>query len=119
MKILVLDDDDMFLEILAEDMEAEGHEVGMAESLEEARGLLEKESWDALSFDLRLGDGISIDLIKEAFSMDNPPKAALVVTSHHDDPAVSNCSDLGPCSYVVKPIGAQTILVRLGQLMNT
>lgn len=119
MKILVLDDDDMYLDILAEDLESYGHTVGLAESLEEARSLLLKESWDTLSFDLRLGDGVSIELIKEAFSMENPPKAALVVTSHHDDVLLNNCNNLGCCSYVVKPVGAQTILVRLAQLVES
>jgi len=119
MKILILDDDDMFLDILAEDLESFGHTVGVAESLEEASALLLKESWDALSFDLRLGDGISLDLIGEAFKMGNPPKAALVVTSHHDDILLNNCNVLGTCSYVVKPVGAQTILVRLSQLIGS
>jgi len=119
MKILLLDDDDMFLDIMSDDLEDAGHEVHTAASVNEARELYNSaDDWDWLSFDLRLGDGKSLPLVREIISSGNPPKAILVVTSHHNDRDLEDCESLGRCSYGIKPISCSTLMARMEQIME-
>jgi len=67
-KVLLVDDEQDFLEVMAERMNARGMDVSTANSPEDALGMIEKESFDAIILDFMMPgmDGIeTLKVIKE------------------------------------------------------
>ncbi|MEQ9561469.1 MAG: sigma-54 dependent transcriptional regulator, partial [Woeseiaceae bacterium] len=97
-KILIVDDDSDFTSATQQLLEAEGHDVHVAASLEEARKSLAAGALDLMFVDLALPDGSGLELIT-----DNGPKA-VVITGH---PSVETAirAVRGPViDYLVKPL---------------
>jgi DNA-binding NtrC family response regulator len=97
-KILIVDDDSDFTSATQQLLEAEGHDIQVAASLEEARQRLAGGNPDLLFVDLALPDGSGLELIS-----DKGPKA-VVITGH---PSVETAirAVRGPViDYLVKPL---------------
>ena len=63
-KVLLVDDEKDFLEVMAERMAARGIEVSTASSATEAIRLAEKESFDAIIVDLMMPEMDGIEALK-------------------------------------------------------
>jgi DNA-binding NtrC family response regulator len=108
-KLLLVDDDSDFTSATRLLLQAEGHTVYVAASLEEARKSLAKEQPDLLFVDLALPDGSGLELID-----DNGPKT-VIITGH---PSVESAvrAVRGPViDYLVKPLDKAQLMASIGE----
>ena len=102
-KVLIVDDDKAFLQILAERMQNRGMEVSTAESAAEALKMLEKESYDAVLLDLMMPEMGGIEAL-QIMRKKQPEIQVIFVTGH---PSVSKGVEaikLGAMDFIPKPV---------------
>ena len=102
-KVLIVDDDKAFLQILAERMRNRGMEVTTAESAAVALRLLEKESYDAVLLDLMMPEMGGIEAL-QIMRRKQPEIQVIFLTGH---PSVSKgveAMKLGAMDFIPKPV---------------
>jgi len=102
-KVLIVDDDKAFLQILSERMQNRGMEVSTAESAAEALKMLEKESYDAVLLDLMMPEMGGIEAL-QIMRKKQPEIQVIFVTGH---PSVSKgveAMKLGAMDFIPKPV---------------
>ncbi|TLP36272.1 response regulator transcription factor [Arcobacter arenosus] len=116
-KILVLEDDELFLETLEDFLEDEGFEIKTASNGEEVLSITYENNFDLYLFDINvpLIDGIS--LLKELRnSGDNTP--AIYLTSYKDKEKLTQGFLTGCDDYLKKPIDLDELLLRIQSLLK-
>ncbi|MGE5255588.1 MAG: response regulator [Hyphomicrobiales bacterium] len=102
-KVLIVDDDKAFLQILAERMQNRGMEVTTAESAAAALRLLETESFDAVLLDLMMPEMGGIEAL-QIMRRKQPEIQVIFLTGH---PSVSKgveAMKLGAMDFIPKPV---------------
>jgi DNA-binding NtrC family response regulator len=102
-KVLIVDDDKAFLQILSERMQHRGMEVSTAESAAVALQLLEKESYDAVLLDLMMPEMGGIEAL-QIMRRKQPEIQVIFLTGH---PSVSKgveAMKLGAMDFIPKPV---------------
>jgi DNA-binding NtrC family response regulator len=101
--ILIVDDDKVILDSLAEFLEAEGyrtHGVGSAKkAMEETR----QEQYSLVITDVNLPDGSGLDLL-EAVKRQHPETAVIIITGYGSIESAVQAIKLGAYDYLTKPI---------------
>jgi DNA-binding NtrC family response regulator len=113
-KVLIVDDDKAFLQILAERMQNRGMEVSTAESAAEALKMLEKESYDAVLLDLMMPEMGGIEAL-QVMRKKQPEVQVIFVTGH---PSVSKgveAMKLGAMDFIPKPIDMAELTEKIHQ----
>ena len=116
-KILLLEDDLLFGETLADLLEDEGYEVTHSPNGQHALDLIFENKFDVYLLDINvpLIDGIS--LLKELRSADdNTP--AIFLTSHKDKEMLERGFISGGDDYLTKPFDNDELLLRLGAILK-
>jgi DNA-binding NtrC family response regulator len=101
-KVLLVDDEEDFLEVLAERMKNRGIEVSTATSATEAIRIAENESFDAIIVDLMMPemDGLeALKLIKEK----KPESQVILLTGHATIDKGIEAMKLGAFDFLEKP----------------
>ena len=101
-KVLLVDDEEDFLEVLAERMTSRGIEVSTATSATEAIRIAENESFDAIIVDLMMPemDGLeALKLIKEK----KPESQVILLTGHATVDKGIEAMKLGAIDFLEKP----------------
>lgn len=101
-KVLLVDDEEDFLEVLAERMASRGIEVSTATSAAEAIRMAEKESFDAIIVDLMMPemDGLeALKLLKEK----KPESQVILLTGHATLDKGIKAMKLGAVDFMEKP----------------
>lgn len=101
-KVLLVDDEEDFLEVLSERMTNRGIEVSTATSATEAIRIAEKESFDAIIVDLMMPemDGLeALKLIKEK----KPESQVILLTGHATVDKGIEAMKLGAMDFLEKP----------------
>lgn len=99
--ILVVDDDEGLLILMAEALRAEGYEVATAESAQKARAALKASSPDLLLLDLKLKDSDGPTLISQ-LQADKSLVPFIVVTGQGDERVAVEVMKQGALDYVMK-----------------
>jgi len=102
-KVLIVDDDKAFLQILAERMQNRGMEVTTAESAAVALRLLENEAYDAVLLDLMMPEMGGIEAL-QIMRRKQPEIQVIFLTGH---PSVSKgveAMKLGAMDFIPKPV---------------
>lgn len=99
--ILVVDDDEGMLILMAEALRAEGYEVATAESAKNARTRLKAHAPDLLLLDLKLKDGDGPSLISQ-LQADKSLVPFVVVTGQGDEKVAVDVMKQGALDYVMK-----------------
>jgi DNA-binding NtrC family response regulator len=113
-KVLIVDDDKAFLQILAERMQNRGMEVSTAESAAEALKMLEKESYDAVLLDLMMPEMGGIEAL-QIMRKKQPEVQVIFVTGH---PSVSKGVEaikLGAMDFIPKPVDMAELTEKIHQ----
>mgnify|MGYP001768361884 CR=1 FL=1 len=113
-KVLIVDDDKAFLQILAERMQNRGMQVSTAESAAEALQLLEKESYDAVLLDLMMPEMGGIEAL-QIMRKKQPEIQVIFVTGH---PSVSKGGEaitLGAMDFIPKPVDMNELTEKIHQ----
>ncbi len=107
--ILVVDDDEGLLVLMAETLRAEGYEVAVAGSAKAARAALESSPPDLLILDLKLADGHGPDLVR-GLQAGRAPVPFVVVTGQGDEKVAVEVMKQGALDYVMKDTGLFDLL---------
>ncbi|MBI5580430.1 MAG: response regulator [Deltaproteobacteria bacterium] len=101
-KVLIVDDEKGFLDVLAERMQSRGMEVTTATSAKEALQKLEVETFDAIVLDLMMPEMGGIEALQR-IKEKNPDSEVILLTGQ---PSVSKgveAMKLGASDFLIKP----------------
>jgi DNA-binding NtrC family response regulator len=101
-KVLIVDDEKGFLDVLAERMQSRGMEVTTATSAKEALQKLEEESFDAIVLDLMMPEMGGIEALQR-IKEKSPDSEVILLTGQ---PSVSKgveAMKLGATDFLIKP----------------
>ncbi|MEL0586414.1 MAG: sigma-54 dependent transcriptional regulator [Candidatus Thiodiazotropha sp. (ex. Lucinoma kazani)] len=102
-KILIVEDDEVFSELLVMHLEDRNHEPLTSTTLEQARQLLADNVPDAILLDQQLPDGFGIDFLKEiAEHFPHPP--VIMITGASDNTLAIQAMGLGAHDFIRKPM---------------
>ncbi len=111
-KVLIVDDDKAFLQILSERMQNRGMEVTTAESAAMALRLLENESYDAVLLDLMMPEMGGIEAL-QIMRRKQPEIQVIFLTGH---PSVSKgveAMKLGAMDFIPKPVDMRELTEKI------
>jgi DNA-binding response OmpR family regulator len=112
MKILLLEDDELFNETITEFLTDNGHEITSAFNVDEAVDVTFEMIFDLYLFDINLPDGSGVKLLKSLReSGDITP--AIFLTSYTDKKTLSQGFDAGCNDYIKKPADLDELLLRV------
>ncbi|HEY3321757.1 MAG TPA: sigma-54 dependent transcriptional regulator [Planctomycetota bacterium] len=114
MRVLLVDDERSIRLTLGDALEEAGHAVACCENLASARETLQLADVDCVITDLRLPDGIGLDLlplVKER----NPNAALLVITAHQTIDTAIQATKAG-AEYLIKPFLNEEVIARLQKI---
>ena len=113
-RVLIVDDDEVYLEGMKELLEAAGYEVLLASSFDDGKHELREHSPDLLIIDVRLGAFNGLQLI----STGEVRIPAIVVTGFDDRVLRADAGGFG-ASYVVKPIAPAALLALIEKKLSS
>lgn len=108
MRILIVDDDEDAVALLAMLLEREGWQVDSATSFEDGQHALREQSYDVLIADLHLSDGSGLDLL--GGSLKAQPRGAVLVTGAGPDERRTRDGRGGFGFSLTKPINGSEIV---------
>jgi two-component system, NtrC family, response regulator PilR len=107
-RILVVDDEADLRELLEITLLKMGLDVDCAESLGQARGYLEEREFALVLTDMRLPDGMGIDLVREVSAAHRNTPIAVITAFGSTDNAVAALK-AGAFDYLSKPVGLEQL----------
>lgn len=117
-RILVVDDEDTLCETLRFNLEAEGYEVGTANSAEEVLAM-DISSCDLILLDIMMGDISGTQLAKILKS--NPATASIPIifcTAKDTEDDMIDGLELGADDYIMKPYSLRNVLARVKTVLR-
>ncbi len=117
-RLLVVDDDEEALRLLAEVLEREGYTVVRALTVEQAlRALDAAPPFDAVLTDLRMPGASGLDLLREVRSRD-PRSLVFVLTAFGDANAAGEAIRAGAYDFISKPYDLPTLRAAIAQALE-
>ena len=113
-RVLIVDDDEVYLDGMKELLEEAGYEVLLASSFDDGKHELREHSPDLLIIDVRLGAFNGLQLI----STGEVRIPAIVVTGFDDRVLRADAGGFG-ASYVVKPIAPAALLALIEKKLSS
>jgi DNA-binding NtrC family response regulator len=101
-KVLLVDDEKDFLDIMAERMEARGMDVSTANSAEDALEMVQKESYDAIVMDLMMPEMDGFKALK-LFKETRPEVQIILLTANVPEEKCIEAIKLGAMDVIEKP----------------
>ena len=101
--VLVVDDEPDLRTLYELTLLREGHEVTSAPDLEQAREWLAQKHFDVLITDMRLPDGLGLELLRELAESQRTEKS-IVITAHGSAENAVEALKLGAFDYLTKPV---------------
>jgi DNA-binding response OmpR family regulator len=111
-KVLIVDDEKEFLDILAERIRARGMDVSLATSAEDALNLIEEESYDAVIMDYMMPalDGFkALKLMKAK----RPEVQIILLTGNVPDEKYIEAKALGALDVIEKPPDLKELIQKI------
>lgn len=110
-RILLVDDEEQFLELLSQRLEIRGLKVSSVTSGEEALALVEEQNFDVIVVDLSMPGIDGIETLKQLKEKD-PDAEVIILTGHATVQSGIKAMKLGAEDFLTKP-------VELGVLLET
>jgi len=101
--LLVVDDEPDLLTLYELTLSKSGHRVAAASDLAQARALLATQRFDALITDMRLPDGLGLELVRELAQAGRAEKT-IVVTAYGSAENAVLALKAGAFDYLTKPV---------------
>jgi ActR/RegA family two-component response regulator len=108
-RLLIVDDETGFAEVLCKRMRRRGVDATSAASGDEAVQLLRRSEFDVAIVDLKLQGMNGIEILK-VFRLMAPEMPVLMLTGHGSEEARNECIKLGAAGYLSKPIDFDRLL---------
>ena len=112
-RLLLVDDDAVFGEVLSAALERRGLAVSVARDCSQARSLLAAVQPDYAVVDLRIGDESGLALMESISQAEYPPRTVLL-TGYGSIATAVQAIKLGAVHYLTKPVAVDDILTALG-----
>ncbi|HSK20920.1 MAG TPA: sigma-54 dependent transcriptional regulator [Longimicrobiales bacterium] len=106
-RILILEDDKLIREVVAERLSQRGFEPVVASTLAEARRLIASEHPDAALLDVKLPDGEGTEILRELVASDDVP--CVMMTAHGTIESAVAALRLGALDYLEKPFSIDRV----------
>lgn len=116
-RVLVVDDEALIRWSLTERLQDDGWEVGTASVLATARRQLSNGTWDLLICDVKLPDGLGLELLDELRDLPHPP-AVLVITAHGDATMRTSALAKGALALVDKPFDLDALAAQAAAIVS-
>ncbi len=119
-KLLIVDDDRVWLNQLSRAMSRRGLIVFEAQSVKDGLDILKKEKFDYGVIDLRLDDGDGLEIITELNRL-NPKSKSIILTGFGNIANAVSAIKLGAVDYLSKPANIEDIIssIEYGVYMET
>jgi two-component system response regulator HydG len=115
-KILLVEDDITFTQLLQHFLTKHGHVVKAANTIKDGIKLLEHK-FDLLLLDYRLPDGIALDVLNKS-AEDGEKIPAIIMTSFNDVRTAVKAMQAGAFDYITKPVNPDELLMIIGDALN-
>ena len=102
-RVLVIDDEPDLRTLYELTLLREGYRVESAADLSEARACLRDQRFDAVITDMRLPDGLGLELLKE-LAAGQRPERCVVITAHGSAKNAVEALKAGAFDYLTKPV---------------
>ena len=102
-QILVIDDEPDLRTLYELTLLREGYRVEAAADLAQARAQLREKRFDAVITDMRLPDGLGLELLREMVSQQRPERC-IVITAHGSAENAVEALKAGAFDYLTKPV---------------
>ena len=107
-KVLLVDDEQDFLEIMSERMKARGMEVTTSDSALEALKLIETESYDAIILDFMMPEMDGFETLK-TIKEKRPELQIILLTGHATVEKGEEAMKLGALDFIEKPADLEAL----------
>ncbi len=107
-KVLVIDDDQMFSDMVSELVARLGHDVSIASSLKEGLAAALSEPFDVVFLDIRLPDGNGLDILPKLKERERSPEI-IIMTGFGDASGAELAIKNGAWDYIQKPSSVKQI----------
>lgn len=107
-KVLLVDDEEEFLDVLGERMQVRGMEVKTSASAMQALETLEKESFDVIILDLMMPEMDGLEALKR-IKHNRPELQVILLTGHGTIEKGVEAMRLGAMDFVEKPADLETL----------
>jgi DNA-binding NtrC family response regulator len=111
-KVLLVDDEEEFLEILGERMKIRGMEVKATSSALAALDILEKDSFDVIILDLMMPEMDGLEALKR-IKKNRPELQVILLTGHGSIEKGVEAMRLGAMDFVEKPADLETLSAKI------
>ena len=111
-KVLLVDDEKDFLDIMAERMRARGIEVSTTTSAEQALQMVQKESYDAVIMDFLMPEMDGFKALK-LFKETRPDQEIILLTANVRDEECIAAKKLGAMDVIEKPADLNLLTLRI------
>ncbi|MEM6892579.1 MAG: sigma-54 dependent transcriptional regulator [Bacteroidota bacterium] len=108
-KILIVEDDSAFRQMLSRFLTKNGFEVSQAHDIKEARNQIDEQSFEIVLSDVRLPEGNGQDLLK-TISSDLAATKIILMTGYGEVKSAVEAMKKGAFDYVTKPFTPEQIL---------
>ncbi len=116
-RVLVVDDELMWRELLSMALAAAGYDVDAASSGEEALALLRERDFDALVLDLFLSGMSGFDVLRAVRARDDRPAPVCIILSGSPAEAREEAESLGVSRLLAKPVNRKTLISAVAQVL--
>ena len=111
-KVLLVDDEKEFLEIMSERMTARGMEVTTANSASQALSILEKESFDAIVMDFQMPEMDGMEALK-AIKNKKPEMQIILLTGYATTEKTVEAMKVGANDFIEKPADLESLTKKI------
>jgi DNA-binding response OmpR family regulator len=116
-KLLVVEDDRMFAELIRGALKEEGHAVDVASAYAQGRVLAFVHDYDAMLLDVQLPDGNGLSIVQE-LRREHRTTPILMLTGNDRPADVVRGLDVGADDYLTKPFDLDVLKARVRALLR-
>lgn len=115
MNILIIDDEKILVNFIADALRLQGHNVFVAYTAEEGLSIIQKENIDIILLDIILPDKNGLVLLKEIKSMDESYEV-IIITAHSSIKDSITAVKMGAEDYLVKPFELEELEITINRV---
>jgi len=116
-KILIVDDDSTFSQLLENFLQKKGHEPIIKASVKAGLNTLKDTQFDLLLLDYRLPDGTGLDLLTETRAT-NILLPTIMMTSFNDVRTAVRAMHMGVFDYITKPVNPDELILVIDNALS-
>ncbi len=116
-KILIVDDDPLLIQMLAEQLQEDGHQTASARDLRQGMDLLRQWAADVVLLDVQLPDGNGLEHIPTIVSFASRPEV-IIITGQGEADGAEKAVLSGAWSYIEKPYVIRELPLQLSRVLQ-